>query len=585
MKSLLLAILVYFFLMPCTAVAVDSPNTTTINKAELHSLTGVRNVDLPHVLNPEDFHLESGRARYRLTFYLDQVPQEPLGIYVRKLSLSGGVYLNGNWVGECGYGRLENLICHYRPFMVVPPLVLWKQGFNTIEVEVYAIPYLMNGLAPVEIGNANYLESASLGWRYFAQVDVVRGLTWLATLLGFMSIMIGIVLRRDSIYLWFGCVCLTYAVSNINVLVVKREISMQLFGWMVFSGQFVSIFLLLPSTLMFFDKLSLFNKRLSLVYVALAVAAIAVSANNNIVVMLCYSPLLILTPWMLFYMVRWTRQTRQPRHVAATLMWVFLFSIGIMDGLRLGGKTSYEGVYYITYAYGLVLVLLGALLIGLVAASLNETRTLTVENHEKLLALESERSKLEERERVLQDMHDGFGSQLASARFSVERGQLTQQQLSDVLSECMSDLYLVVDTFSNADIILENAVADMRFRTTKRFVDTQLQFHWNVQLQDAPAIPQSMILQILRITQEALNNVIKHAQAHHVWLRFVYHQLEHSICIAVRDDGVGFSADSRPGVGQNNMQVRARKLNATLDVNPSSSGTTVTLNVPLTSAA
>ena len=364
MTRLLLAIFVYFSLMPCTAVAVDSANTTTITKAELHSLTGVRNVDLPHILNPEDFHIESGRARYRLTFDLDEAPQEPLGIYVRKLSLSGGVYLNGNWVGECGYGRLENLICHYRPFMVAPPPALWQQGVNTIEVEVYAIPYLMNGLAPVEIGNADYLESARLSRRYFAQVDVVRGLTWLATLLGLMSIKIGIVLRRDSIYLWFGCVCLTYAISNINVLVVKREISMQLFGWIVFSSRFVSVFLLLPSILMFFDKLSLFNKRLSLAYVALAVAAIAVSANNNIVVMLCYSPLLILAPWMLFYMVRWTRQTRQTRHVAATTMWIFLFAIGIIDWLRLGGKTSYEGVYYITYAYGLVLVLLGKVCIS-----------------------------------------------------------------------------------------------------------------------------------------------------------------------------------------------------------------------------
>ena len=201
MTRLLLAIFISLFLLPCTAFAVDSANDTIITKAELHSLTGVRSVDLPHVLSPQDFTAAGGRVRYRLTFNLDQTTQEPIGIYVRKLSLSGGVYLNGNWVGECGYGQLEKLICHYRPFIVVPPPVLWYQGANTIEIEVYAIPYLMNGLAPVEIGNADHLESAHLRWRLFAQVDVVRGLTWLATLLGLMSIMIGIVLRRDSIYI------------------------------------------------------------------------------------------------------------------------------------------------------------------------------------------------------------------------------------------------------------------------------------------------------------------------------------------------------------------------------------------------
>ncbi len=136
MTRLLLEIFIFLFLLPCSAFAADSANETTITKAELHSQTGVRSVDLPHVLSPQDFAAGGGRVRYRLTFNLDQAPQEPLGIYVRNLSLSGGLYLNGNWVGECGYGQLENLICHYRPFIVVPPPVLWHQGTNTIEVEV-----------------------------------------------------------------------------------------------------------------------------------------------------------------------------------------------------------------------------------------------------------------------------------------------------------------------------------------------------------------------------------------------------------------------------------------------------------------
>ncbi len=46
------------------------------------------------------------------------------------------------------------------------------------------------------------------------------------------------------------------------------------------------------------------------------------------------------------------------------------------------------------------------------------------------IALESERSRLAERERLLADMHDGLGSQLVSARIRVEKGQMDQPQIA-----------------------------------------------------------------------------------------------------------------------------------------------------------
>lgn len=66
------------------------------------------------------------------------------------------------------------------------------------------------------------------------------------------------------------------------------------------------------------------------------------------------------------------------------------------------------------------------------------------------LALESERSRLAERERLLAEMHDGLGSQLASAKIRFERGAITTQQAGEVLQECVTDLHLLVDTLRAA---------------------------------------------------------------------------------------------------------------------------------------
>ena len=551
------------------------------DRAELFSLQGHQMVDLPHVLAPEDFAASGGRVRYRVTMDLAQLPAARLGILVRKLSLSGQVSLNGNWVGACGGGELERLICHYRSFVVEPAPSLWRQGRNDIDIDVYAIPYLANGLAPLEIGPADALQVERMRWRTFWQVEVVRGLTWLSALLGVIALCIGLIMRRDAVYLWFGCVALTYALSNINVLVTRREIDMQTFGWIVFSTRLVSIFMLIPSLLMLFDKVPRMALRLCAAYVLLALTAIWWSANNNLVVMALYAPLLVLAPMATWQMLRWTWQSRAPHHMASTGMALAMLAIGVHDWLRLGGQTQYESVYYITYAYGLVMVLFGSLLIGMLASSLNHSRSMTLEAHQQLLALEVEKSRFEERERILQDLHDGFGSQLSSARFAAEHRSFSQHQLRDLLAECMADLYLVIDTLGNRDNSLADAFADLRFRTSQRLVQGGPEFHWALQLQAAPALPKSFILQVLRIAQEAMHNAMKHAQASHVWVR-AHHDLSTGVVeLQIRDDGIGHAPGMSPGTGLANMQRRANRIGAALSMQTSARGTTVLLRATI----
>jgi signal transduction histidine kinase len=43
---------------------------------------------------------------------------------------------------------------------------------------------------------------------------------------------------------------------------------------------------------------------------------------------------------------------------------------------------------------------------------------------------------------------------------------------------------------------------------------------------------------VYRVTQEALTNVSKHAQARHVWIRLSAE--EHAVDLTIRDDGIGF---------------------------------------------
>jgi signal transduction histidine kinase len=142
--------------------------------------------------------------------------------------------------------------------------------------------------------------------------------------------------------------------------------------------------------------------------------------------------------------------------------------------------------------------------------------------HQKLTENQAERAAMEERERLLQDMHDGFGSQLSTACIMAEQSELSRQQLLQVLQECLQDLHLVVNTLGSKDKTLEVVLAEFRFRTLRRISALPVQIHWSIQLAGLPALSERVILQICRILQEALTNALKHSQADNIWIDAMY---------------------------------------------------------------
>ncbi len=86
------------------------------------------------------------------------------------------------------------------------------------------------------------------------------------------------------------------------------------------------------------------------------------------------------------------------------------------------------------------------------------------------------------------------------------------------------------------------------------------------------------MLHILRILQEALTNVLKHARAHRIAVETGI--IGREVFIRISDDGCGF-AGHRQGRGLANMQRRAQALGGSLDIQPSSAGTTLILHLPV----
>jgi signal transduction histidine kinase len=90
--------------------------------------------------------------------------------------------------------------------------------------------------------------------------------------------------------------------------------------------------------------------------------------------------------------------------------------------------------------------------------------------------------------------------------------------------------------------------------------------------------------ELYRIAQEALNNILKHAQAHHVTLSLCSVPGKDTVVLEISDDGIGFDlAEGRRGggMGLRGMEERAMQLGGSLTVDTKPGmGTTVRVEVP-----
>ena len=192
--------------------------------------------------------------------------------------------------------------------------------------------------------------------------------------------------------------------------------------------------------------------------------------------------------------------------------------------------------------------------------------------YQELQRSEQLRTAAQERERLLQEVHDGLGSQLLMARLGVRQG-MDHEALGTMLDECIAELRLTVDAMTVQDGDLGLLLANVRHRLQDKLRVAGLQLEW--QLQDAPRLPRLAGAQgrdLVRIVQEALSTVLHHAQARRV--RFSTRLVDEgsAVLLSVADDGVGMPEALREGQGLRSMRKRAERIGAQISWGPREAG-------------
>lgn len=227
-------------------------------------------------------------------------------------------------------------------------------------------------------------------------------------------------------------------------------------------------------------------------------------------------------------------------------------------------------------------------------------------NRQRLIqqrALEQERWKQEkerslailsaeeaERQRIGRDLHDGVGQQLSAARMQLSVIESSLSQTDDAETKRLQGALTLMDEAvkevrSVSHIMLANALQKLGLEGAIRDFMAKLPvaefFTTEVEISglDEPVDPAVQTM-VYRITQELVNNVLKHAKATRISLQL--HRYPHELLLMVEDNGIGFDPEAvSDGAGMQSIHSRVAFINGQVffDSSPGN-GTTVTVEVP-----
>ncbi|MCS5490700.1 tetratricopeptide repeat-containing sensor histidine kinase [Algoriphagus limi] len=201
-------------------------------------------------------------------------------------------------------------------------------------------------------------------------------------------------------------------------------------------------------------------------------------------------------------------------------------------------------------------------------------------------------SQEQERRRMAQDLHDGFGQYISALRMYVSQLKSNQAQ-EELKTELVSRTDLVLDEMSKE---ISNVVYDLMPATLIRFglipaledlahrINAGQKVHLDILTENLPNRMDELVeINLFRICQEWINNVLKYAQAHQISLRIS--QNHGTAQLQILDDGNGFDAGifkQSKRNGWRNITTRTELLNGKLELftQPGQQGTELLVTFP-----
>jgi signal transduction histidine kinase len=538
-------------------------------------------------------------AVLRLNFDVPQPPQRQLGLLLTQLPTGGRVRVNGHLVGDIATDDEGREAMWRRPFLFPLAAPVLATGRNTVTIKI-AYGDGTHRVGEIVVAPVDQLTGAR-DLRYFFTNTV----PWIgATLAALIALFFGLLLLRRP----DGLLALL-AIAGVLWLVYSALLLLELHpAWLhpvliaLCSAGLGGFMAVTAITLMRLAHRRLLRAEAALWIFTAAGPTLMLATRATSDAALAGAWLVglavALAATLLYAGQRRLRGNAAPGGalLAATALLVLA---AVHDGALTLGLPIGTDLPLLPVAGPLVLVALATPLVDRFFRALREAETARsemesrVREREQLLKRnfewlrESERAQArnQERQRIMQDIHDGLGSQLLSALMLVERRALSNRQVAQLLRESIDDLRLAIDAIASEEATLADALGNLRFRMEPRLRAAGIGLAWDVRgLPAELQLDPGVVLPILRIVQEALTNALKHSRARAVCVeaRVDGWDADRFLRVRVTDDGRGIGDEGVRGRGLLNMRSRAAKIGAQLSLTSApGAGTTVAVDLKL----
>lgn len=207
----------------------------------------------------------------------------------------------------------------------------------------------------------------------------------------------------------------------------------------------------------------------------------------------------------------------------------------------------------------------------------------------------------EERKRVSKELHDGISQFLISVRYMLDRAfnKAENREARDLVAQSMTILDSTVSEVRRISMDLRPSILDdMGLAAAITSICTTFQNRTGIAVtvqadRLESAISDDAKITLYRVTQEALTNIIRHAEASQVTVTLTKGQ---RVTLSIRDNGKGFSrselrtpkpapavASTSGGMGLRNIRERVELNNGTLAIQGTpGQGTRIDVSLPIT---
>jgi signal transduction histidine kinase len=241
----------------------------------------------------------------------------------------------------------------------------------------------------------------------------------------------------------------------------------------------------------------------------------------------------------------------------------------------------YYGLPIVFYASFLEIIFLTFTIVFMVKEIYDERNVLSKQlvHQQRQFLSAFMRGEEKERDRIGKELHDNIGSKLSYLkRFVYEK--FKDSDVDIAVDDLCNDVRSLSHEISQSELKLVGLVSALSDLAQNYSSGTHLTVEFK-SYYPPKNISENISNNLFRIVQEALNNIIKHADASHVDIQLIGHR--ENITIAIEDDGKGFDFNStKEGLGLKNMTSRAQQLHGEISIDSKiNSGTSVLIIVPL----